>query len=467
MPRNVNRAIKNASQEVTENQEADAAAQAEFDASMDAAKADRNEPFFAEFTVTAATILNSPARARYGEAVQFKVTRQKKGNYVASFTPAEEGAEPVIGKLSRKPNVAVRAVISSMGGNEKEFQFDAAAEEATQAPMPEGAGSNQPETWFYDEESEIASRLNEVAEEVRTADANLVAAGKQTKEGWLGFGRSYNTAKAIFAEAGLVTDGEGETAKRGKAAWGNWLRTRFAGLENVKAILESKNAAAQAGFFALAPESVVEAVGVNTASTFMRKAEEAAKEFAVAVAESVAATRNAAEDEDNGLTVAQAQEAAKAKLEAREAGYADALKAWQDKATKAAEKGKTVSPFEDAKKAAPLAVIRWLFDTSVDSFDGSKLHKAIVKAWDDEVNKPSEEEQAEESAKKATAAITRKFADMDVDAAALHLLHILVAHEEPDAVLEALSGKLTDWQIEQEEKAKAAAAKEEATADAE
>ena len=440
MKRNANRATE--SKAVPDTTEADAAAAKEFDAAADAAR----DPFFAVFKVVASTVLNSTARNKFGEAVTFTVTRQRKGSYVASHVTDEEGATPTVGKEGRKAKTAINAVIDSIGERPASFMFDSEADETAQAPIPETAGDNQPDTWFFQEESEITSRLHAVEDHIRKADELLKGAAQHTKEGWLGFGRAYNEAKAIFAEAGLSGEGDEAAVKRGNTGWGIWLRTTFAGSENVERILASKNAAAQAGFFATAPEAVIEAVGVNTASTFMRKAEEAAAEFAEAVATSIMAERHAAEDDDLTLTVAQALSAAQSKRDARVKSYDASFTKWKADAEKAAEKGKNVQPFADAKLKGPLTLIGWMLDSSIDSFDGSKLHKAIVKAWDAETTKPSEAEKAEAETEKATKAIAKRFADMSVADAARHLLNMLVAHPTPDAVLDTLGDLLVEYQ---------------------
>lgn len=441
MKRNANRATETKQVEADTAND-DAARQAEFDAATDAAR----DPFFATFTVMAKTVLNSTAQAKFGEAVTFTVTRQRKGSYVASHVENTEGATPTVGKEGRKAKTAINAVIGAIGEREGNFLFDAEADEAAQAPMPEKAGDNQPEAFFFDEESEISSRLKVIEGHIREADELLKGAAKHTKEGWLGFGRAYNEAKAIFSEAGLSGEGDEAAVKRGNAAWGLWLRTRFAGSENVERILAAKNAAAQAGFFATAPEAVIEAVGVNTASTFMRKAEEAAAEFAAAIASSIMADRHANDDDDKTLTVTQALTAAQAKATARRANYDASFAKWKADAEKAAEKGKNVQPFADAKLKGPLTLVEWLLASSADAFDGSKLHKAIVKAWDAETTKPSEEEKAEAETEKATKAIAKRFADMSVADAARHLLNMLVAHPTPDAVLDALGDMLVEHQ---------------------
>lgn len=448
------------SEAVTEDDEA---AREAFDASTDAAA----DPFFATFTVEATLVQNADARERLGisgDTVAFEVTRHRKGVYVASYS-AGDGTDPTIGKESRKPEVAVRNTIKALGLREAEFMFDAPAAESAQAPIPENAGDNQPDTWFFDEESEIADRLNVVAEHVREADKLMTGANRDAKRAWLGFGHAYNDAKAIFAEAGLAE--EGENAKRGKAAWGVWLRTRFAGLENVEAVLASKNAAAQAGFFATAPEEVIDATGAGTASTFMRKAEEAAASFGSKVADTVLAQRRADENEDRTLSDADAKAAASDKLTALEAAYADAFAKWQADAAKAAEKGKTVQPFANAKDKGPLTLVRWMFDTAGDDFGSSKLGKAIAKAWETAVNAPSEQEKAEAETEKAAKTVAKRFADMSVDDAARHLLHMLVAHPEPEAVLDTLGDALVAWREDEAAKAEAAKVKAEAEASGE
>jgi hypothetical protein len=465
MKRNASRATESkvSPDTATENDatEADAAAAAEFDAAADAAR----DPFFATFTVEAKTVLNSTAAAKFGEAVTFTVTRQRKGSYVASHVAAEEGATPTVGKEGRKAKTAINAVIGAIGEREGNFMFDADADEAAKAPIPEKAGDNQPETFFFDEESEISSRLKTIEANIRSADELLKGAAKHTKEGWIGFGRAYNEAKAIFAEAGLSGEGDDAAVKRGNAAWGMWLRTRFAGSENVERILAAKNAAAQAGFFATAPEAVIDAVGVNTASTFMRKAEEAASEFGAAIASGIMAERHAAEDDDKTLTLAQAFASAQAKRDARVKSYDASFAKWKAEAEKAAEKGKNVQPFSDAKLKGPLTLVGWMLDGSPDAatFDGSKLHKAIVKAWDAETTKPSEAEKAEAETDKAAKTIAKRFADMSVEDAARHLLAMLVAHPTPDSVLDRLGDMLVEHQeavIAKEAAAKAEGEKE-------
>lgn len=447
----------------------DAAAAAEFDAAADAAR----DPFFATFEVTAKLVENANAREKIGAAeAVFTVTRQRKGSYVASF--AKAGEEPVIGKESRKPDVAVKYAIKALGLRDAEFMFDAFEAENAQAPMPEGAGDNAaPETWFYDDPSDPdAARLAEVVEEVNRADALMTGAAKDTRTAWRAFGHGYNVAKEIFASRGLSGEGEGDSdevkasVKRGKAAWGTWLRTRFADSENAKAILESKNAAAQAGFFALAPEEVIDAANAGTASTFMRKAEEAVSEFGMAIAEAVLAQRRSEGSDDRTLTDAQAFAEAKAKLEARETAYSDAFAKWKEAAAKAAEKQKTPPAFADAKAKGPLVMVRWLFDIAGDDFGKSKLGRGIVKAWNDKLAEPSEEEKAERETSNAAAKIAKRFADMEVSDAARHLLNILVAHPAPDMVLEAVGDMLVDWQAEQVAKAEAEKAKAEAAAEA-
>lgn len=438
--------------------DADAAARAEFDAAADASR----DLFYATFTVPVATVLNSPAREKLGEQTEISVTRMRKGSYVASYH--SEGMEPVIGREGRNPNVAVKRCVEALGVRLVEVAFDAEAAEKEQAPIPENAGDNSAQTvWFFDEESEISSRLRKVEGRIREADELLKGAVKNTRSGWRTFGAAYNEAKAIFAEAGLSADTGDEAARnRGWAAWGTWLRARFAGSENVEAILAKKNAAAQAGFFATAPEEVIDAAGVNAASTFMRKAEEAAREIGLAVAESVLANRRANDDDDKTLIASDAWAETAAKIKYREDGYAAALAKWQKEAAKAAEALKTPAVFADAKKKGPLMMARWLFDQAEtgENFYASKLGKAVAKAWEDTVNQPSAEEKAEAEATKATAAITKRFADMPSDDAARHLLKILVAHPAPEVVLEQLGDMLVDWHAEQE--AKARAAKEEA-----
>lgn len=418
-------------------------------AETETAEHDRSDPFYAEFTVTATLVQNAVARERLGTAedgaVDFAVIRYRKGVYQAVLAvPNEEGGvNHVSGKESKNPDVAVRYCIKAAGMRDAEFMFDAAASESVQAPFPATAGDNQPDKFFFDEECEIASRLAAVEAEVREADTLMNTANKSTTEAWLSFGRAYNKAKAIFAEAGYAEDGE--DPKRSRAAWGYWLRSRFAGSENVKAILESKNAAGQAGFFATAPMEVIEASGAGTASTFERKANEACAEFAGAVAESVLAARAASENADKTLTEAQAYNAAAEKLITRETAYTDAFAAWQSAAAKAAEKGKSVDPFTESKKRGPLLMVRWLFDTAGEDFGNSKIGRAIAKAWDAEVNKPSEEEKTAAEAEKATAAIAKTFADMSVSDAAAHLLKILVSHAEPEEVMGTLGDMLVEY----------------------
>lgn len=438
----------------------DEAAQADFDASTDAAK----DVFFAQFKVEAATVLNSPAKKIFGDKPIFDVTRQRKGNYVASYSrtvaEGDDAGEVVTttGKEARNPTVAVRNAVKAMGASEREVLFDAVAAETAQSPIPEAAGSNQPDKFFFDEESEIASRLDHVAEDVRAADALLSGADADTRKGWRAFGAAYLAGRAIFAEAGYAAT-EGEDAKKGNAAWGMWLRTRFAGSSNVEKILASKNAANQAGLFASAPGDIVDLVGVNTASTFERKVNEAVGALAASVAEVIAKSRSEREDSNKTLTDTEATEAAGARLALWESTYAAAFADWQKEAGKAAEKGKAPVAFTKAADKVRNTLSRWVFDTNTP-----KVIAAVRKAYDAEANAPTEEERAEAAATKATAAIVKKFAEMDVSEATKHLLLILVSHPKATDVYNALGDDLEDYLTKQEKAASEAKAKEAADA---
>lgn len=413
---------------------------AEFDKAAEAAS---SEPFFGKFVVSATTVNNSVALKALGPTVEFEVTRMRKGSYVASLN-----GKP--GKEGRQPNTAITKAIEASGFRKNEFVVaDPDEAEEQQAPLPVGAGDNAPKVYFWnDPSSEAGGRLLKVADKMKAGSSKMTTGDLAKKEGELEVGRAVIEAKAIFKEVGFVTEGgEGEDAKRGNAAWGAFLRELFQGDENIKAYVEAKNRIGQLIQFASAPDSVLELVSANTCTTFERKVNEAVATFVGAVAEIY--FKRVGRGMDTTFPTETQLSRCIEKHAANVEGYDREFKEWSEKAAKLAAKDKPIPKFEAGRANSENAIIGWLLGDAPtpETWHGSKLAKALAKEWSEQINAPTDHEKVETEAKKATAAIVKKFPEYSIEAAVEHLKAQLVSHPAPEEVLEGLAESFKDWLV--------------------
>lgn len=409
-----------------------------------------------------------------GDVFNVSVVRVKRGDYAASCEAFEtESGAPAMAS-AKSAQAVVNKILIALGLNVKSISHAANEVEQEAAAMAKkGDGANESEedeNYFFDDlNSEGAKAAQAAAEKVIAAEAMLGQAGKATREGWIAFGSAYNEAAAVFTKYAP----EGES---GNAAWGAWLKKAFAHSPEAMARLESKNAKNQAGFMAKATEAVLDAIDVNTASTFEKNVNAMLRGFATDVA--VKIIEQEGDDHLSYVLETKLVKAALADIASGNKRSAERLAAYQDEAAKAAKKGKPVKPLsaEDVKLMNACTVLSWLFDCvdavepvtvdatimgALENHLGGKARKAMAKAAEEVLARPTEEEEKSAKAESAAKAASAAFADLTIDEAAKHLLAILVAHGEAEEVLSGVEVGFKAWQIKAEADAKTKAEAEE------
>ena len=437
---------------------------------------------FAQFHVSVHTKEGTNAEVDFGPTFDVLVTREKRGVYVATLdfdtgNSEDAGAEG----RAKSAGAAVNKLLTELGVTGVTHSANEVEREEAAPMAQEGVNeSAAEESYFFNEVgSEAAKEAARLVGELSEAAASLDRADADARKSWVAFGRGYNAAKALFN----TQAGEGE---KGKAAWGQWLRTAFAGAEAAQARLESKNAAAQAGFMASAPEAVVEAVGANTASTFEKNVNRELGDMARQIAESFVKEQEDAFDAEGLLNQSGQQrllDHALAWFAKSNEQNAAAVAKWEADFEAAKEKikqGKPFAPLAPAviKSQNVMVIMAWLFNldaeghealafhTSQNADGKAKLNKGmekLVKEAESEFSKPTEEEAAATAAEKAVSEAVKKFPALNVKDAVQHLLSILVSHEKAGDILGLLQDEYDNYVTAQDEKdAERVAAEEQA-----
>lgn len=435
--------------------------------------------WLATWAVTVAPLDGTKAHKANVAPMVLNIVRLKSGDYIG-----REGS--IVGKHGSTPKIAANNLLRIKKLVPGDFGVEGLDNEPAK---PAARGDNEPtnaaDPWVTNPAE--ANELNILAQGMAEQDDAITESEVSIRAGWRSLGSFAMRAKERIA--GYSTTGNADLVQ-----WGRWITSQQAvgGILFQRARL-SKNSISEAIDFASAPEEVLAEMplSLNSPKAFQKWRDGIVRDFAESVADVVFAAK--ASDIAKGNGAPTAEEIAAIKATNRElAGYVrNALKRYEKDVEEAralaVEASRVYHKDEDkpkrslesffgdmtrqealALKVIPALANAFPAEDAADfdaAFVGTKLGRAVVKAWEAELAEQSskapvapKDESESEGGNASNGAAKRAFAELGVSEAAAHIVTLLKGRADWEEVMDEALQALADAA---EAKVKAEAAKEE------